>query len=84
MASEDILGPLGAERLDLLAGIVAAAAVNVWRGKDDKPASPMDFLPDWGGLRARREEEQAAERRQQEAEAMRLWGAVRMTVGPGV
>lgn len=84
MASEEVLGPLGTARLDLLAGTIAAAQVNVWRGKDDEPASPLDFVPDWGGLRAREEEDRAEERRRQEAEAMRMWGAVRMTVGQGV
>ena len=31
----------------ICAGIVAAATVNLWRGKDDPPVSAEDFAPDW-------------------------------------
>lgn len=84
LAYEDVNGPLGQERLDYLAGLVAATAVNVWKGKEERPLGPLDLVEDWGGQRAKAEEARREEERRHEAEAMRLWGAVRMTVGQGV
>jgi len=57
LASEEF-DPIGQVRGDLQAGIVAAAAINVWAGQDDKRASPIDFVPDFGGLRAEAESRQ--------------------------
>lgn len=48
----DQLDPIGRERFDVLAGVVASTMANTWKGKDDPPAQPLDMVPDWGGLRA--------------------------------
>lgn len=47
----DRLSPIGDDRQDLLAGIVAAAGVNVWQAKDGQSVSPEDLIPDWGDRR---------------------------------
>ena len=39
------LHPFGDGRADLRMGILAATMVNLWRGKDDQPAKPEDFMP---------------------------------------
>lgn len=51
VAFERIEGPIGSRRGDLQAAIVAATVANANRGKGSKPASPSDFMPDWGRQR---------------------------------
>lgn len=47
MAYEQIDGPLGPERGDYHAAILAHTTASVWRGKDDPPLLVADFLPRW-------------------------------------
>ena len=42
------LEPWGEERADLRSGIHAAATVNLWRGKGQRPAQASDFMPKFG------------------------------------
>lgn len=44
-AYERITGPLGAQRFDLQAGIIAATVANAMSGK--AKAVPADFIPKW-------------------------------------
>lgn len=37
--------PFGDQRGDLQAGIIAATVSNRWRGKNEAPAKPVDFMP---------------------------------------
>ncbi|MFD3352733.1 phage tail assembly protein T [Streptomyces fradiae] len=46
MAYEQITGPLGPERLDVLHSILAATVSNAARAKGRK-AVPKDFMPQW-------------------------------------
>jgi len=39
------LEPFGEERGDLRAAIVASVMANRWRGKNERPTTPMDFMP---------------------------------------
>lgn len=45
-AYESVAGPLGPERGDVQAAIIAATVANAFRGKG-KPATPADFMPEW-------------------------------------
>ncbi|WP_327436156.1 hypothetical protein OG279_26315 [Streptomyces sp. NBC_01201] len=47
MAYEQITGPLGPDRLDLLFGILTATVSNGSRGKGQRPKEPKDFIPKW-------------------------------------
>ncbi|MFD7429058.1 hypothetical protein ACFV6Z_18725 [Streptomyces sp. NPDC059818] len=47
MAYEQISGPLGPERVDVLSSIVAATVANTARGKGQRAKEPADFLPKW-------------------------------------
>lgn len=47
MAYEQISGPLGPERIDVLASIMAATTANTARGKGQSAKEPKDFLPEW-------------------------------------
>lgn len=74
-ALEKIVGPLGPVRGDLQAGAVAAQAANLFRGKNQEPASAWDFVPDFSGelrkaLKAARKR-QLAERMIRKAKAMK-------------
>ena len=40
--------PWGEERADLRSGIHAAATVNLWRGKGQRPCQASDFMPKFG------------------------------------
>jgi hypothetical protein len=53
------LEPFGEERGDLRAGIVASTIVNVNRGANSEACKPSDFMPDFSGERAEREEGEA-------------------------
>ena len=37
--------PFGDQRADLRAGIVSAVVANRWRGKNEQPLEPSDFMP---------------------------------------
>lgn len=37
--------PFGDQRADLRAGIVCATMSNRWRGKNENPAEPINFMP---------------------------------------
>jgi hypothetical protein len=39
------IDPFGDQRADLRAGIVAATMSNRWRGKNENPQQPSDFMP---------------------------------------
>ena len=39
------LDPFGDQRADLRAGIVCATMSNRWRGKNENPKEPLDFMP---------------------------------------
>lgn len=47
MAYEQISGPLGPERLDVLSSILAATVANTARGKGQRAKEPKDFIPQW-------------------------------------
>lgn len=47
-AYERVAGPLGPERLDILAAIIAATIANANRTKKGKAFKPADFMPNWG------------------------------------
>ncbi|MFJ2707856.1 hypothetical protein ACIO3R_32350 [Streptomyces sp. NPDC087428] len=47
MAYEQISGPLGPERSDVLSSILAATVANTARGKGQRAKEPGDFLPKW-------------------------------------
>lgn len=47
LAYEQITGPLGPERIDVLASIIAATTANTARGKGQSAKEPKDFLPAW-------------------------------------
>jgi len=39
------IDPFGDQRADLRAGIVAATVSNRWRGRNEDPKAPSDFMP---------------------------------------
>lgn len=41
------LEPFGERRADLRAGIVASTIANAHRGKEGRPYTPQDFMPDF-------------------------------------
>lgn len=45
---EKLNGPLGPERADFHAALIASTLANVHRGKGKPPAKISDFLPQWG------------------------------------
>lgn len=47
MAYEQISGPLGPERSDVLSSILAATTANTARGKGQSAKEPKDFMPAW-------------------------------------
>lgn len=47
MAYEQISGPLGPERIDVLASIIASTTANTARGKGQRAKEPADFIPEW-------------------------------------
>lgn len=47
MAYEQISGPLGPERIDVLSSILAATVANTARGKGQRAKEPSDFMPKW-------------------------------------
>jgi len=47
MAYEQISGPLGPERADVLHSITAATVANASRGKGQRAREPKDFMPRW-------------------------------------
>jgi hypothetical protein len=42
-----VSGPLGPERADIQAGIIAATIANANRGKKGRRFVPKDFIPKW-------------------------------------
>lgn len=46
-AYERVSGPLGPERLDVLAAIIASTVHNSATDKKSRKAKPRDFLPKW-------------------------------------
>lgn len=53
MAYEKVTGPLGAERADMLHGILTAVLANTARGKKGRRARPADFIPKWDTVKRR-------------------------------
>ena len=53
LAFERIAGPLGPDRADVQAGIVASTIANVNRGKRGRKYKPADFIPQWSRPGAR-------------------------------
>ena len=47
MAFERVEGPIGMERADMHAAIVASVIANSNRGKGQKAFKPEDFMPNW-------------------------------------
>lgn len=47
MAYEQVTGPLGPARDDLLMSVLAATVANTARGKKGRRSKPSDFLPKW-------------------------------------
>ena len=41
--------PWGEERADWRSATLAAILANQWRGREDRPAEPADFVPDFLG-----------------------------------
>lgn len=75
LAWERVEGPLGPERDDLRAAQTSATVLNLFRGKRDRPVSPVDLMPDWGRerhQRRRRQSEQAWMRHLAELKARRI------------
>ncbi|MFF2774862.1 hypothetical protein ACFVU3_08125 [Streptomyces sp. NPDC058052] len=48
-AYERIAGPIGPDRLDALTALQTAVIANGSRGKNQRPFTPSDFMPQWGG-----------------------------------
>lgn len=63
MAYEQVTGPLGPERADIHAGIIAAAIHNANTGKRGRKAKPRDFIPRWDRAAQTWEEQLAVIRR---------------------
>jgi hypothetical protein len=53
LAYERIAGPLGPERGDVQAAVIASTIANVNRGKRGKIFKPKDFMPQWSRPGAR-------------------------------
>ena len=53
----DRLDPIGPDRGDLHAGIIASTVANVNRGKDSQPFDAADFMPEFGPKRKQDENE---------------------------
>lgn len=49
-AYERVAGPLGPERADIHAGIIASTIANAYRGKRGRRYTPADFIPKWDDL----------------------------------
>ncbi len=49
----DRISPIGMERFDYLAAIVACSITNRLRGKGQRALSVSDFVPKWGGSKAK-------------------------------
>lgn len=47
VAYERIAGPLGPDRGDVQAGVIASTMANVMRGKSGRIFKPKDFIPQW-------------------------------------
>lgn len=47
MAYEQMTGPLGPERMDILAAQLCAVVANANRDRKSRAAKPKDFLPNW-------------------------------------
>lgn len=47
MAYERVTGPLGPERADQHAAIIAATVANAMKGKKGRAFKPADFIPKW-------------------------------------
>ncbi|QVQ51298.1 DUF4035 domain-containing protein [Spiractinospora alimapuensis] len=75
MAYEQITGPLGPERQDILFAQLCAVVANAQRDKKSRAAKPKDFLPQWD---KRRGEQQSW--RQQKSVAQMLNAAFGGTV----
>lgn len=56
----DEYSPIGDERGDLQAGLIASTVANQWRGEKDKAVATADMMPDFGGARKRREAKERA------------------------
>lgn len=46
-AYEQISGPLGPERMDVLLASLTATVANTARGKGQRAKEPQDFMPKW-------------------------------------
>lgn len=51
MAFERVYGPVGPERGDIQAAVIAATLANIHRDpkKHPEPYPPADFIPNWSG-----------------------------------
>lgn len=47
-AYEFVSGPLGGERVDMLAAMLAKTMVNLFRSKGSREATVTDYMPKWG------------------------------------
>lgn len=54
----DQLSPIGPERADWRAALVASTTANMFRGKGQKAYQPADFMPKFAGSEQRRTPEQ--------------------------
>lgn len=52
-----LIEPFGPLRDDQRAGTIAAATINVWRGKNAKPVEWRDLLPNYDTINERRDPE---------------------------
>jgi hypothetical protein len=59
MAYEQVAGPLGPERLDLLHADLMALTFNIW-AKKGKEKKPKDFVVDWDRKKAQSPEDMLA------------------------
>jgi hypothetical protein len=58
MAYERVAGPLGPERADMQAAIIASTIANANRGKRGRAFKPEDFIPKWDQIRPQQQTEQ--------------------------
>ena len=68
------LDPFGNDRLDYLAGTIAATIQNLLLPQGEKPVEPMETVPDWGGIRALEELERKKAARRDVADDWREYG----------
>lgn len=54
------LEPWDETRADLRAGIVASTIANIWRGADNPPYAPHDFMPDYDPVESEPVDEEAS------------------------